>query len=117
MRFLIDESVRRSIGEFLKERNFDVKMIGLDFKGGLSDKEVIKIAQREKRILITNDTDFGDLVFYFGYQLPGLILFRLQLETKENVLNLLKEVLEHHLDRLEKHFVVVTENQIRFRSI
>lgn len=117
MKFLLDENVRRSVAVFLKQKGFDAKVIGMETKAGLSDLQVLRLANQEKRILITNDTDFGDLIFNFGHPIYGLILFRLKIETKENVLNLLEKVLIEYTDKLEKHYTVISENQIRFRLL
>ncbi len=117
MKFLLDENVRKSVAGFLKQKGFDVKVIGMETKAGLSDLHVLRLANQEKRILITNDTDFGDLVFNFGHPIHGLILFRLRIETKENILNLLEKVFADYQSKLEKHYTVISENQIRFRLL
>ncbi len=117
MKFLLDENVRKSVADFLRQKGFDVKIIGRDTKTGLSDLQVIHLANQEKRILITNDTDFGDLVFNLGNQIHGLILFRLRIETKENILYLLEKVFTSYQYKLEKHYTVISENQIRFRPL
>jgi predicted nuclease of predicted toxin-antitoxin system len=41
------------------------------------DTNVMAQAQREGRLLLTEDKDFGDLVFRRGGQVPGIVLLRL----------------------------------------
>jgi predicted nuclease of predicted toxin-antitoxin system len=41
------------------------------------DSEVIDLAASEARLLLTEDKDFGDLVFRQGKPVPGLILLRI----------------------------------------
>lgn len=53
-KLLLDENVRIELFRFLKENFFDVKKV----KKGISDSSVIKISNSEKRVLITNDSDF-----------------------------------------------------------
>ena len=44
---------------------------------GVPDDEVLAIAYRERRILITRDRDFGELVFVYWQPHRGVILLRL----------------------------------------
>ena len=39
---------------------------------------LMNLAEKENRILITNDKDFGELVFRFKMRAPGIILLRLK---------------------------------------
>ena len=52
MKFLLDENVRKSVAIFLKQKGFDVKVIGIETKVGLSDLLVLRLANQEKRILL-----------------------------------------------------------------
>ena len=79
--------------------------------------DVLRLANQEKRVLITNDTDFGDLIFNFNHPAYGLILFRLRIETKENILNALEKILKDYPSKLGKNYTVISENQIRFRPL
>jgi predicted nuclease of predicted toxin-antitoxin system len=44
---------------------------------GLSDADVITLALREERLLLTDDKDFGDLVFRRKSSVPGAVLMRI----------------------------------------
>jgi len=44
---------------------------------GFSDADVIALALREKRLLLTEDKDFGDLVFRRERTVPGVVLMRI----------------------------------------
>jgi predicted nuclease of predicted toxin-antitoxin system len=61
---------------------------------GITDEEVIKLANCESRILITNDKDFGELIFRQGRITQGILLIRAVNEESSNKLRLVKEVLE-----------------------
>ena len=64
MKFLLDENVERRLAPFLQELGHDVTVVGVDYPSSLSDHEVLVIAYKERRILITNDrSDFGELIF------------------------------------------------------
>lgn len=58
MKFLLDENIPNSYKIELEKFGYkDIKRIN-DFKKGITDKEVFDYAQKEKRIIITIDTDF-----------------------------------------------------------
>jgi len=50
---------------------------------GASDKEVLKFAEENKMILVTEDKDFGKLVFLCKMPSSGIIIFRTHLLMRE----------------------------------
>ena len=62
MKFLLDESSEHRLAAFLQEHGHDVKSIAHDYPNALSDTEVLELAGREARIVITNDKDLGELI-------------------------------------------------------
>lgn len=114
MRFLFDESVELRLVPRLVERGHDVEIIGVNFPASLSDSEVLQIAHKQSRILVTNDTDFGELAIRGGYHHAGIILMRLSmLTTSEKGVRLL-EVIETYTDSLSR-FVVISPGGVRVR--
>jgi predicted nuclease of predicted toxin-antitoxin system len=81
---------------------------------GIPDKEVIRRAYDERRILITNDKDFGEKVYRQGDLHRGVVLLRLDNERSANKIPVLRNLLSEYADRLHDRFVVVTEEQVRF---
>lgn len=115
MRFLLDESADARLLPHLRTLGHDVTRLGTDYPAGLPDHRVLALAHTEGRILITNDTDFGELVFRHSQPHMGVILFRLgpyaPLVTQ---IARLDDVLERHHARLDQ-FLVVTPQRIRIR--
>ena len=75
------------------------------------------VCQREKRALITLDTDFADIRAYPPQEFPGLIVLRLHGQEKTHVL----EILDHLMrvlssEPLEQHLWIVEETRIRIRG-
>ncbi len=116
LKFLIDESSGRKLVLFLSEKGYDVKHVG-DIMPSASDKEVLNFAEKENRILITNDKDFGELVFRLNRPSSGVILLRLKKDSIENKSRCLSQVLKKFSDKISKSFVVVTERNIRIRKL
>ncbi len=115
MRFLLDQSTDARLIPYLRSRGHDAIRIGREFPPGLPDPEVLAIAVREGRILITDDRDFGDLVFRQRQPHTGVIYLRLgefaELPTKEACL---ARVLTEYIDQLDE-FLVVTRSSVRVR--
>jgi predicted nuclease of predicted toxin-antitoxin system len=107
MRFLLDQNAETRILLFLQNNGHDVTRIGRDHPRGLPDDEVLRIAHSEQRVLITNDRDFGELVFRQKYPHSGVIYFRLPLDTTAaQKIEWLGQILAHHSQDLGKYIVV-----------
>lgn len=73
MRFLIDENVQVGVIPFLKATGHDAKRIQAGFKNG----NVFAQARREKRTLITHDSDFLNSLLYPPAESFGIIFLRI----------------------------------------
>ena len=116
MKFLIDESVEKPIVDWLRDQKYDVMYVA-ESSPGITDEEVIDIANSKSRILITNDKDFGELIFRQGRITQGVLLIRATNEESSNKIRLVKEILERANNKLEGNFMVVNEVGIRIRKI
>jgi predicted nuclease of predicted toxin-antitoxin system len=76
VRWLADECITVSLVRELRDAGHDVLYIA-EFAASLSDVEVIALAHREGRLLLTAAKDFGELVFRRVQSVPGLILLRI----------------------------------------
>jgi len=77
------------------------------------DTEVIGLALHEKRILLTEDKDFGRLVYSHGQQTLGVIFLRFptfaRRQISKDVVNLVKQQGE----KLAGSFITVQPGRIR----
>lgn len=62
MRFLVDECTSPGMAKWLREQGYDVFSI-FDEVPGSPDDLVLDKAFKDSRILITNDRDFGEMIF------------------------------------------------------
>jgi predicted nuclease of predicted toxin-antitoxin system len=76
VRLLIDENISPIIGLALRAGGHDV-IAASDVCAGVPDDDVVALAIADRRILVTEDKDFGSLAFRQGLRPPGLILVRL----------------------------------------
>ena len=93
MRFLVDRCVGRRLAEWLRSLGHDVveaRSLGPD----PGDKEILRMAAKEGRILVTIDTDFGQLVF--GEQVSHSGIIRLPDVPARRRISFMEEVLRKH---------------------
>lgn len=116
MKFLVDESTGIKISHFLSKLGYDSISVTEKYLGS-SDRSILKIAEVEKRIIITNDKDFGDLIFYHQLNSHGVVLLRLANESVQNKIKIIRILLDRYRNNLKGNFLVVTENGIRMRKL
>lgn len=115
MRFLSDENIGHGVIEPLRKLGFDVKSI-LEINPGLNDTNVLALANKENRILITSDKDFGELIYTRKLVHAGVILLRLKNNSSKHKLRVLKSLFKISNEELEKSFTVVKDNTVRIRK-
>jgi len=65
LRFLIDVGFGKKVEDFLNKSSYDI-LSARQINPHMSDSEIIDIAAKDNRIVITMDKDFGELVYNSG---------------------------------------------------
>ena len=112
LRFLADESCDFSVVRALRTAGHDVVAVGETTNRSL-DSAVIEQAHRENRILLTEDRDFGWLVFVSRAASAGVILIRFPNQTRTQLPHAVLQLVAAQADKLTGSFVVVQPGQIR----
>jgi predicted nuclease of predicted toxin-antitoxin system len=112
---LADENLDLAVVVALRNAGHDVVAMREAGKGA-PDELVIRRALNERRVLLTEDKDFGELVYKFSQPSPGVILLR----RFESAAQRLKcEALIRTINDLEdaifENFVVVEPGRMRVR--
>jgi predicted nuclease of predicted toxin-antitoxin system len=115
MRFLIDASSDARLVPYLQSLGHDVTRVGTDYPRDLPDPDILSRAHAEGRILITDDRDFGELVFRYRQAHDGVIYLRLSSTQITLRLARLAAVLEAYPKGITE-FLVVTAERIRPRQ-
>lgn len=113
MRFLVDECTGPVVAAWLASLDHDVYSV-FDESPGSADLDILARAVSEDRILITNDKDFGELIFRERRTHNGVIFLRLADERSKNKITLLEKILANYPDRLPGQFITANEDKIRF---
>jgi predicted nuclease of predicted toxin-antitoxin system len=115
MKILADENIEREFVEALREADFDVLSVWENYIGS-ADDDILQIAVEQKAVILTYDTDFGELVFRFSLKSYGVILLRLSgLSLTEKINKTILAIREHEAE-LENAFTVISENSVRIRK-
>lgn len=114
MRFLADEGVDRQVVEALRAVDLDVTYVA-ELDPGIRDPEVLALAVREQRLLITSDKGFGELVFRQRRASHGVILLRLAGVDPAVKAERVASVIQQHGAGLPGSFTVVTSRLTRIR--
>lgn len=115
MKFLVDEDIGKLVTESLRKEGHDVRSAIEDLKG-FPDEEILKIAYKEDRILVTLDQDFGRMIYQSQPPHRGVILLRLKKESQEAIIKILEKVIKQIGENLKNKFTIVTEEKIRIRE-
>ena len=88
---------------------------GVEIDPRASDEALLTLANQEQRVLVTEDKDFGELVFVRRLPHPCIIRF-VDMQVAEKVAAM-RELLEQHEDAIhEGALIVVTRRRVRIRS-
>ena len=113
MRFLADESCDFAVVRALRSASHDVATVR-DLAPGAPDKEVVRITHAQERILITEDRDFGRLVFVSTTESPGILYLRFPPASARRAMVATVLALVNRKDfSFDRHFVVVQPGRIR----
>jgi predicted nuclease of predicted toxin-antitoxin system len=116
LKLLADECCDTGLVASLRKDGHDVLYV-LEKKQGVSDNDVLLDAYNDRRILLTEDKDFGELVYRLKKPSIGIILIRIDVKEKHLKWGRLRKLLENYEDRLEGHFVVIDSRKFRFRPL
>lgn len=103
MKFLIDRCAGVRLARWLREQGHDV-VESRERGADPGDRALLQLAADERRILVTIDTDFGQLVF--AEDVPHCGLIRLPDVPAERRIVLVADLLARHARDLEKHAIV-----------
>jgi predicted nuclease of predicted toxin-antitoxin system len=118
MRFLVDMPVSPRVAAWLAEQGHDAVHAMDAGLGRASDREVLDRAVQDKRIVVTADTDFPQLLALSRASTPGVILFRGGNYSAADMIDLLGKVLDvASAEDLAVSICVVDRQRIRYRRL
>lgn len=76
MKLLIDESLSAEVARRLSDAGHDVRHVSDEGLLGAPDTDVLRVAGGSGRVLISADTDFGELLALGRHPGPSVVLLR-----------------------------------------
>jgi predicted nuclease of predicted toxin-antitoxin system len=116
VRFLADESCDVTVVHVLREAGHDVLSIS-DISPRADDTIVIDLAANESRILLTEDRDFGQLVYASTRTSGGVIYMRYPASAQSTLAQDVVSLVASHRDHLLGHFVVMQPGRTRISRL
>lgn len=115
MKFLLDLcAASRTLQETLTGLGHDV-VTAWELDPRATDEELLAVANREGRVLVTKDKDFGELVFVLRRPHPCIV--RLVDMRVADTVTAMRELIERHADAMQRgDLIVVTPTRVRVRS-
>ena len=116
MKLLADECCDAPVVNALREDGHDVRFV-IESDQGASDTEVLRRGFEQRRLLLTEDKDFGELVYRLQRPAYGVILLRFSVNERKRKIPRLRWLLEQQRHRLEGAFVTLEADKVRFRAL
>lgn len=113
MRFLADENCDAVVVRALRAEGHDVKAVA-EVALGATDEAVTALALQERRVLLTEDKDFGQLVFAAAAPTSGVVLIRYPASARSSLPQAIVALANTRQAQLQCSFAVVQPSRIRF---
>lgn len=114
IRFLVDVNVGVAVADNLRHSGHDAVFAG-DLDWCMPDAGVLSVAHQEQRIILTMDTDFGDLVYHSQQPHAGVLLLRMPGANRDERIRVVQEIVSRYGDQLPNHCCVYRQGRLRIR--
>jgi len=115
-KFLADENIPSVIADFLRNKGFDVKEVCELETPGASDAEIIELARRENRALVTFDKHFADILLYPPHGHHGVLRLRFHPPLLSEIIRALEHFLQaFDLTTIKGTLIVLERDGFRVR--
>jgi predicted nuclease of predicted toxin-antitoxin system len=115
LRFLVDVNVGLAVVRSLQESGHDVIFVG-DLDWRMRDLDILSLAAKEQRIILTMDPDFGELIYLSQQPHAGVLFLRMPGADRRQKVSVVQEITERYGDQLPGHFCVYRQGRLRIRS-
>jgi len=112
IKFLVDECTGPNVALWLKSQDYITISIYDEFPGK-KDFDILKMAFDNNYVIVTNDKDFGEMVFKNNLPHKGIVLLRLSNERSNHKIEVLERLFSEKISELPGSFTVVSEKTIR----
>ena len=116
MNLLVDESVDKQIVVRLRQDGYNVSYVP-ELNSGITDAEVLELANDLSALLLTADKDFGELIFqHSSSSLIGVVLLRLGGLSAQLKSETVAGAFRQHGSDFNNRFSVITSGRVRIHK-
>jgi predicted nuclease of predicted toxin-antitoxin system len=116
MKILADENISRLLVDRLRQEGHEVLYI-MEMARGSKDSTVLELASQRGALLVTDDKDFGELVFHQHLHASGVLLVRLATLEPSQAIEVVVQVIGEYGDKLLQAFTVIMPRGVRIRPV
>jgi len=115
-RFLANENFPLPSVNILRENGWDIKSVTEECPG-ITDREVLEIANTERRIILTFDKDYGELIYrYRQTPPPGVVYFHFLPDSPEEPGEILLDLKNQGI-QFERKYTVVRKGKVSQKDL
>jgi len=115
LKLLVDVGVGKAVENWLKTQGHDVLAVR-DLDPRMPDLNILALAVREQRLVVTMDKDFGELVYRSRQPHAGVLLLRLEEARSNAKVAVVEEILRKYEKQLLGNFAVYQSGRLRIRT-
>jgi predicted nuclease of predicted toxin-antitoxin system len=112
VRFLADESCDFAVVRALRTAGHDVVAVA-EVQEGAPDETVVALALEGSYVLLTEDRDFGRLVYASGLPSAGVLYMRFPARARQMLATAVVQFVDRTGERLADSFVVLQPGRVR----
>jgi predicted nuclease of predicted toxin-antitoxin system len=114
MKLKLDENLPRGLSAALARLGHDIHDVYEEGLVGRPDADIWEAAQREERLLLTQDLDFSDVRRFAPGRHHGVMLLRLSSPSRLDLLSRILQLFgQENVEGWKRSFVVATDRKIR----
>lgn len=117
MKFKVDENLPTEVAEVFRHGGFDADTVAEEGLQGAEDEVLARAARSEQRVIVTLDTDFGNIQAYPPESYAGIVVLRPAAQDKTTVTAMVRRLLRTLRERVPaQELWIVEPGRIRNRS-
>ena len=113
---LADENIDQRLVSSLRLAGIFVYSVA-ESSPGISDEEVMRLSENLSAMILTDDKDFGEIVFRKQRSCPGIVLLRLIGVDYSHKADQVIQVIDRYGSEMIGKFVVITAERVRIRKL
>jgi len=117
MQFKIDENLHADAADLLRQHGHDAMTVHEQGLQGEADTDIASVCRHEARAIVTLDLDFSDVRHFPPEDYQGIIVLRLNDQSRASVLNIIGQIIPLlGVEPLVGNLWIVQETGVRIRE-